>query len=190
MLRFSLRNGNRIMKRWCWVVASLVYPISFGSSRRDVHSDLRDMNEMWCTRYPKNSICLRLAAKQKAPHRHLPPANAEDIRAMHLMWCDLDDHMNSGLCVMLEMEKMHEYWCANNPESNMCSILEWRRAMKSGNHTKTKRPPLSPGRPEMRVMLSTWCADSVVHNPEVGLCRDREENIRRLTQHFFSLLRD
>jgi hypothetical protein len=154
-----------------------------------IRDDIAAMNERWCEVRPDGSVCLRYRAKAKGAKSQTRGMKVDqsEIREMHEMWCTDYTNVNTGMCLSLEVEHMHEDHCHQNPESNLCAVLKWRRIMRSGdpsafraaNISRSSPPP--PPRREMREMLQMWCQDNTKHDTSVGMCREREgDAVRRL----------
>jgi len=59
-----------------------------------------------------------------------------------------------------DVTAMHEWWCSSNPESKMCTVLEFQRG-----DSKLEAAPPKPDAAEMDRMHEHWCTHSEVSHP-------------------------
>ena len=78
------------------------------STNRD---DLNEMNRDWCDFRPNGTVCARYTTlDRKSKKGKRPRADLQEVREMHEHWCEgrQQNRRNSGICLSLEVEQMHE----------------------------------------------------------------------------------
>ena len=101
---------------------------------------------------------------------------------MHEAWCEVPAHHEEGICLSLDIEHMHEWWCeTKKEETTLCEVLAWKREAKAGGMVTAKGELRKPPPPmisvhESRQMMAEWCLEDS-HNATAPCHGRQSKNI-------------